>query len=230
MQTSILNRLSGPLCNALTGRADGYQTLDYLEGANLFLVPLKEDRQWYRYHSLFARFLRSRLQRRDPDQAMRLHRVASHWLENEEEFPDAAQHAMTSGDVGYAAGLMDRCAPDLALVGRPAGARSPHCSPEYRENQTAPAFVRPKSRTSAFRVTSARTARARPPEAAISVATRSMLAWFRALTTTFAPPRASVRAIPSPIPFPDPVIMAVFPVNSMVISSSAMRARRYRPR
>ncbi|MEN6440326.1 MAG: hypothetical protein ABFD97_17265, partial [Syntrophobacter sp.] len=64
LQTSILNSLTGPLCDAVTGCADGYEMLEYLEKHNLFLISLDEEHNWYRYHSLFARFLRNRLERR----------------------------------------------------------------------------------------------------------------------------------------------------------------------
>lgn len=118
MQTSILTRLSGPLCDALTGRTDGYEILDYLERANLFLVPLDEERHWYRYHSLFAKFLRNRLERRGRDHLNILHRIASHWCEKEKEFQEAAQHALASGDITYAADLMERCAMAVVLSGQ----------------------------------------------------------------------------------------------------------------
>src|SRR5436305_4547850 len=61
LETSILDQLCGPLCDALTERTDGQETLEQLERANLFLVPLDEERSWYRYHALFADVLRLRL-------------------------------------------------------------------------------------------------------------------------------------------------------------------------
>lgn len=103
---------------ALTGRSDGYEILDYLERANLFLVSLDEEHHWYRYHSLFAKFLRNRLERRGRDHLNILHRIASQWCEKEGEFQDAAQHALSSGDITYAADLMERCAMTLTLSGQ----------------------------------------------------------------------------------------------------------------
>ena len=67
LETSVLDRLSGPLCDAVTGRADGQQMLEAIERANLFLVPLDEVRGWWRYHHLFADLLRTRLQQQQPE-------------------------------------------------------------------------------------------------------------------------------------------------------------------
>jgi LuxR family maltose regulon positive regulatory protein len=79
LETSILEQLSGPLCNVLTGRNDGQEMLEYLERANLFLVPLDEERHWYRYHHLFADLLLARLQSIDPQRLPELHRKAAAW-------------------------------------------------------------------------------------------------------------------------------------------------------
>ena len=77
-QTSILERLSAPLCEALTGRDDSQATLEHLENANLFLTPLDNRREWYRYHGLFAEVLRLTLT--DQEQA-NLHEKAARWFE-----------------------------------------------------------------------------------------------------------------------------------------------------
>jgi LuxR family maltose regulon positive regulatory protein len=77
LETSILSSLSGPLCDALTGRDDGRHTLERLERENLLVVPLDDDRVWYRYHHLFADFLRSRLERERPERLAPLHLRAS---------------------------------------------------------------------------------------------------------------------------------------------------------
>jgi LuxR family maltose regulon positive regulatory protein len=79
LDTSVLRELTGPLCDALTGRTDGSQTLEELERGNLFVVPLDDQRQWYRYHHLFADALRSRLLSRHPDRGLALHRAACSW-------------------------------------------------------------------------------------------------------------------------------------------------------
>ena len=97
--TAILDRLTAPLCNALTGREDGQAMLDQLSGANLFLIPLDHRREWYRYHRLFAEVLRATL---DPGEQMRLHRGAAHWHEAHGLMSQAIQHALAyasaSGD------------------------------------------------------------------------------------------------------------------------------------
>lgn len=117
LQTSILRRFSGSLCDALTGRNDSYQMLDYLERANLFLVPLDEERRWYRYHSLFSKFLRSRLELSHRDRLPELYRKASEWHAQKGEFQGAAEYALAAGDVEQAAGLMELCAPSLVMAG-----------------------------------------------------------------------------------------------------------------
>jgi LuxR family maltose regulon positive regulatory protein len=94
-QTSILGRLSAPLCDAVTGRRDSKELLRQVEQANLFLVPLDDQRQWYRYHHLFADFLRTEL---DADTQAALHRKASHWLAAHDLLPEAVEHAVASGD------------------------------------------------------------------------------------------------------------------------------------
>ena len=81
LQTSILDRLSGPLCDAVTGREDGQAMLETLERGNLFVVPLDDRRQWYRYHHLFAEVLQARLLEALPTQVAILHRRASAWHE-----------------------------------------------------------------------------------------------------------------------------------------------------
>jgi ATP/maltotriose-dependent transcriptional regulator MalT len=81
LQTSILDRLTATLCDSLTERTDGHTVLEQLEQANLFLVPLDDERRWYRYHHLFADLLRHRLRHTQPDSVPELHRRAS-WATN----------------------------------------------------------------------------------------------------------------------------------------------------
>ena len=83
LETSILDRLIAGLCDAVTGRADGQEMLEALESANLFLVPLDDERCWYRYHHLFAEFLRARLTRERPGRVAELHRAAAAWCERQ---------------------------------------------------------------------------------------------------------------------------------------------------
>jgi LuxR family maltose regulon positive regulatory protein len=105
LQTSVLDRLSGPLCDALTGRSDGQQMLERLERANLFLIPLDQVRGWWRYHQLFADLLRARLRHRHPDRVARLHDAASAWYDEHGFIDAAAQHAMAGGNIDRLAEL-----------------------------------------------------------------------------------------------------------------------------
>jgi LuxR family maltose regulon positive regulatory protein len=118
LRTSILERLCGPLCDAVVGdpSASGQDTLEYLEHANLFMVPLDNERRWYRYHHLFANLLQQRLGARQPAAASsgaegvrmdELHQRASAWYEaNGLEF-EAFQHAVAANDVERAARLIE---------------------------------------------------------------------------------------------------------------------------
>jgi LuxR family maltose regulon positive regulatory protein len=108
LQTSILARLSGPLCDALTGQADGQQMLEDLEQANLFVVALDDERRWYRYHHLFADLLRSRLPRIDRDRIPGLHRCAARWYEGHGFLPEAIHHALAAGDQEHAAQIIEQ--------------------------------------------------------------------------------------------------------------------------
>ena len=107
MQTAILERLSGPLCDALTGRKDSARVLENLEGANLFLIPLDEERRWYRYHHLFSDLLRSQLVRTQPEMIPELHRRASGWYEGHGEIQEAIDHALQDTDLARAAHLIE---------------------------------------------------------------------------------------------------------------------------
>jgi LuxR family maltose regulon positive regulatory protein len=108
LETSILGSLSGPLCDALTGRSDGQHTLERLERENLLIVPLDDDRVWYRYHHLFADFLKSRLERERPERLAPLHLRASEWYEENSLVVESVRHALSAGDHERAARLMDR--------------------------------------------------------------------------------------------------------------------------
>ncbi len=113
LQTSILGRLSGPLCDAVTGQGGGRAMLAALERGNLFLVPLDDRRCWYRYHHLFADVLRARLLDERPGQVPGLHRRASVWHEHHGELPAAIGHALAAGDFGRAAGLVELAIPAM---------------------------------------------------------------------------------------------------------------------
>jgi LuxR family maltose regulon positive regulatory protein len=115
LETSLLDRLSGELCDAVTGRTDGQAMLERVERANLFLVPLDEVRGWWRYHHLFADLLRVRLAEEQPGQAAQLHRNAAAWHERHGLADDAVRHALASGDAVRAARLAERYADELIL-------------------------------------------------------------------------------------------------------------------
>ena len=106
LRTSILQRLSGPLCDAVSGRADSARLLEQVERDNLFLVPLDTTRQWYRYHHLFGELLRHELRRSHPEWVAELHRRAYRWYRAEGAVPDAIEHAAAAGDSGDAAELI----------------------------------------------------------------------------------------------------------------------------
>jgi LuxR family maltose regulon positive regulatory protein len=113
LDTSILERLSGPLCDAVTGpigqQGPGSQALlEQVERAGLFLVPLDEVRGWWRYHHLFADLLRARLQQEQPDRVPRLHRQASAWYQQHGLAVDAVAHAVAAGDLTMAAWLIEQ--------------------------------------------------------------------------------------------------------------------------
>ena len=107
LQTSILERLTGPLCDAVTGRGGGKATLVALERANLFVVPLDDRRQWYRYHHLFGDVLRAHLLDEQPERMAELHARASAWFEANADTSQAVSHALAGGDSDRAADLME---------------------------------------------------------------------------------------------------------------------------
>ena len=113
LQTSILDRLSGPLCDAVTGKAGGKATLAALERGNLFLVPLDDRRRWYRYHRLFADVLQAHLLDEQPDVVPDLHLRASAWYERNGEPAEAIQHALAAGDFEKAAELVELAIPAM---------------------------------------------------------------------------------------------------------------------
>lgn len=114
LQTAVLERLNGSLCNALTGQHNGQQMLVYLEQANLFLIPLDQERRWYRYHHLFAELLRERLRQgaalsveEVESVGAELHRRASQWYEENHLEMEAFHHAVAANDIDRATYLME---------------------------------------------------------------------------------------------------------------------------
>src|SRR5580704_13663190 len=120
LETSVLERLSGELCDAVTGRAGSQAMLAGIERAGLFLVPLDEVRGWWRYHHLFADLLRARLQAEQPGRVLALHRAAAAWSEEHDLADDAVRHALAAGDAAWAARLVERNVE--TLLGRSEGA------------------------------------------------------------------------------------------------------------
>ena len=108
LKTSILGSLSAPLCDAVTGHHDSQQLLDELDRSNLFITPVDERRQWYRYHRLFADLLTQRLSQDHADEMQELHRRASNWLEENSMFNEAIDHTLAAEDFEQAIQLMER--------------------------------------------------------------------------------------------------------------------------
>ncbi|HSM59121.1 MAG TPA: LuxR C-terminal-related transcriptional regulator [Candidatus Sulfomarinibacteraceae bacterium] len=108
LQTSILQRLCGSLCEAVTGEQGGQEMLERLERKNLFLMPLDDRREWFRYHGLFADFLQGELQRRSPAAAADCHRRAAAWYLAHELPEQAFHHALAGDDPQGMAQIFDR--------------------------------------------------------------------------------------------------------------------------
>jgi LuxR family maltose regulon positive regulatory protein len=126
LQTSMLDKLNGDLCNAVTGRSDGRVLLERLFNANLFLIPLDDEGQWYRYHHLFADLLRDLQNALQKDDTAELHRRAGHWYaqasgertgERGAFVSEAIQHALAAADYGLAVDLLERHAMDMIMRG-----------------------------------------------------------------------------------------------------------------
>ena len=108
LRTAILDRLNGPLCDAVTGQPGGKKRLENLQRGNFFLIPLDDRRHWYRYHHLFAEVLHLHLMAEQPDQVAALHRRASEWFEQNGSPADAIRHALAGEDFERAADLVER--------------------------------------------------------------------------------------------------------------------------
>jgi LuxR family maltose regulon positive regulatory protein len=113
LQTSILDRLSGSLCDAVTGQEGGSARLEALHRGNFFLVPLDEQRHWYRYHHLFADVLQAQLRAEQPNLVATLHQRASAWHEQHGSSFDAIRHALAGEDFERAANLIELAVPAI---------------------------------------------------------------------------------------------------------------------
>jgi LuxR family maltose regulon positive regulatory protein len=108
LQTAILTRLTGPLCDAVTGASGGQEMIERLERRNLFVVPLDDDRRWYRYHHLFTDLLQARLHQSGPDRVARLLSCAAEWCEGDGQVAEAVGYALAAQDYGRAVDLIAR--------------------------------------------------------------------------------------------------------------------------
>ncbi|MCB8979322.1 MAG: helix-turn-helix transcriptional regulator [Ardenticatenaceae bacterium] len=113
LQTSILDRLCGDLCTAVTQQPDSGDLLEALERGNLFVVHLDDRRQWYRYHHLFADVLQAHVQKEQPEDVKILHQRASEWYETNDLLTDAVHHALAAVDLERVANLAERAWPAM---------------------------------------------------------------------------------------------------------------------
>lgn len=107
LDTSVLDRMCGPLCDAVTLRDDGQEVLVHLEHANLFVIPLDDERRWYRYHHLFAEVLRQHLRQTQAETVSELHRRAGVWFERQGLMSEAVRHALAAGRLEHAGDLIE---------------------------------------------------------------------------------------------------------------------------
>ncbi len=106
--TSILDQLTGPICDALTQQNNSQSTLESLERANLFIIPQDSERRSFRYHHLFAELLRLRLEQTQPERIPVLHNLASKWYEAHDDTDEAINHAVRAGDINRAINLIEQ--------------------------------------------------------------------------------------------------------------------------
>jgi LuxR family maltose regulon positive regulatory protein len=115
-ETSLLDRLTAGLCAAVTGREDSQSLLEEIERSNLFLEPLDDRREWWRYHRLFAHALRDRIENGDPERASEIHRRAARWHREKGLADEAIAHALAAGEIDWAAKVVEEHVDELFLV------------------------------------------------------------------------------------------------------------------
>ena len=120
-RTSILERMNPELCSLLTGNSDARGQLEFLGRKGLFLFSLDHQRNWYRYHHLFASFLRHRLNQYEPEVIQRLHRIASDWFAEHGFAEEAVAHAIDAFDHRRAAAILEKCCSEMVYCGRYSG-------------------------------------------------------------------------------------------------------------
>jgi LuxR family transcriptional regulator, maltose regulon positive regulatory protein len=117
-RTSILERLTAPLCTAVTELKNSQEIIEQLERDNLFLLPLDDGRQWYRYHHLFSEFLLRSFERRNPGGVADLHRRAYQWFAEQNMIPEAVGHAIAASDWNRTSDFIESCRHDMIKMGR----------------------------------------------------------------------------------------------------------------
>ncbi len=115
LQTSILDRLNASLCDSVLGLSNSKEILHNLDETNLFLIPLDDERNWYRYHHLFADFLKQRLREKEANNIPELHRHASEWLKQNDFIIEAINHSLLGEDFVRAAQLVESIGPDMMM-------------------------------------------------------------------------------------------------------------------
>jgi LuxR family maltose regulon positive regulatory protein len=115
LETSILDSMCAPLCEAVTGQTNAMATLDKLRDAHLFIVPLDDERRWFRYHRLFADHLQKRLQKLYPEKVNNLHRAAGKWFEQAGMLSEAIDHAIQAEDFDRTADLIDQITEEIMM-------------------------------------------------------------------------------------------------------------------
>jgi LuxR family maltose regulon positive regulatory protein len=118
LQISVLDRINADLCRALTGDPSSQTILESVERANLFLLPLDEERRWYRFHTLFREVLLARLHATLPGEVARLHREAALWYIRQDSLDEAIPHALATRDFSFAASLLEDSVEPLYLQGK----------------------------------------------------------------------------------------------------------------
>jgi LuxR family maltose regulon positive regulatory protein len=118
LKTSVLDRMCGPLCDVVISGDNAQGILEHLEHDNLFVIPLDEERRWYRYHHLFTDVLRQHLRQTQADHVPELHRRASAWFEQQGLEAEAIRHALAAEDWERATYLIVRIAPPVAFSGQ----------------------------------------------------------------------------------------------------------------
>ena len=121
----MLERLSGPSCDAVTGCEGSQALLEEAERSGLFLIPLDEVRGWWRYHHLFADLLHARLEAEQPGRAAQLHRNAAAWYSEHGLADDAIRHAVAAGEMVWAARIIEKCFDEVFYLRRRGGYRPP---------------------------------------------------------------------------------------------------------